>query len=610
MTTKNIICLLVFILSINSVIGQEREFNPPIPKKIPSQYIVHNDTVIDNYYWMRDKHAPEVINHLYAENAYADNTMKQSSFLQKVLYEEFKSRHKETFTSRSVKRKNYIYYNKTEKGKEYAINCRKKDTTNAPEVIILDMNQIAKDMPYATVSGYNISPDQQWLYYGIDSKGNNVMTYYLKHIDNDSVYIKEKLENVLGLVWAEDNKTVYYTKPEDKTLRSYRVYRHVMGRDVSEDELVFEESDKTFAIDPVKSSSKKYIFINISKTKSDEVWYLPSDGSALKPTLFLKREPTVKYSLDHLSGNEFVINTNLNALNKRLCKTNINQPAVGFWKDIIPHNDKVLLGSVDFTKDFMLVTEKENAQNRIRLVNLKTNTSDTLKTGLDIYEISYSFPDYDYYTSDAIEYQFSNFAHPSKTIAYNLYSKEKKTLQEDTILGGYKPENYETKRIYATARDGAKVPITLVYKKGLVLNGKNPCLINSYGSYGSPHACNFGTGIISYLDRGFVFAVAHIRGSSDLGMHWYEDGKLLHKKNTFYDFIDCADYLVAQQYTNPSKLAINGGSAGGLLMGAVTNMRPDLFKCVVANVPFVDVINTMLDETIPLTTFEFLFALR
>ena len=605
MTTKKIICLLIFILNINSVIGQEREFNPPISKKIPSQYIVHNDTVIDNYYWMRDKNAPEVINHLYAENAYADNTMKQSSFLQKVLYEEFKSRRKETFTSRAVKRKEYIYYTKTEKGKEYAVNCRKKDTTNAVEVIILDMNQIAKDMPYAMVSGYNISPNQQWLYYGIDSKGNNVMTYYLKYIDNDSVYIKEKLENVLNLVWAEDNKTVYYTKPEDKTLRSYRIYRHVMGRNVNEDELVLEELDKTFAIDPVKSSSKKYIFINISKTKSDEVWYIPSDGSAIKPTLFLKREPTVKYTLDHLSGDEFVVNTNLNALNHRLCKTNINQPTTTFWKDLIPHNENVLLESVNFTKDFMLVTEKQNAQNRVRLVNLKTNTSDTLKTGLDIYEISYSFPDYDYYTSNAIEYQFSNLVHPSKTIAYNLYTKEKKILQEDTILGGYKPENYETKRIYATARDGVKVPITLLYKKGLVLNGNNPCLINSSGSYGSPHAAYFSTGVISYIDRGFVYAISHIRGSSDLGMHWYEDGKLLHKKNTFNDFIDCAEYLVSQQYTNPSKLAINGGSAGGLLMGAVTNMRPDLFKCVVANVPFVDVINTMLDETIPLTTFEF-----
>ncbi len=605
MTTKKIICLLVSILSINSVIGQEREFNPPISKKIPSQYIVHNDTVIDNYYWMRDKNSPEVINHLYAENAYADNTMKQSSFLQKVLYEEFKSRRKETNVSRPVKRHGYWYYNKTEKGKEYAVNYRKKDTTGATEVIILDMNQIAKDMPYATVSGYNISPNQQWLYYGIDSKGNNVMTYYLKNIDNDSVYIKEKLENVLGLVWAEDNKTVYYTKPEDQTLRSYRVYRHSIGRTIAEDELVMEELDKTFRISVIKSSSKKYFFFNITKTKTDEVWYMPSDGSATKPLLLFKREQGVKYTLDHLEGDEFTVTTNLNAINLRLCKTKINQPTPNFWKDMIAHRSQVLLEGVDFTKDFMIVTEKENAQKRIRIVNLKTNESTILNTGLDLYEINAGFEDYDYYKTDAINYSFSNMANSSKSLQYNLYTKDKKIIQEDTILGNFNATNYETKRIYTTARDGAQVPITLVYKKGLVLNGKNPCLLYSYGSYGSPNSAGFSALNISYLDRGFVYALAHIRGSNDLGMNWYEDGKMLHKKNTFYDFIDCAEYLISQQYTNPSKLAINGGSAGGLLMGAVTNMRPDLFKSVVANVPFVDVINTMLDESIPLTTFEF-----
>lgn len=606
MTTKKIICLFVFILSINLAIGQEREFNAPIPKKIPSQYIIHNDTVIDNYYWMRDKNSPEVINHLYAENAYADNIMKQSSFLQKVLYEEFKSRRKETSVSRPIKRHGYWYYDKSEKGKEYTVNCRKKDTANASEIIILDMNQIAKDMPYATVSGYNLSPDQKWLYYGIDSKGNNLMTYYLKHIDSDSVYVREKLDSLLELHWAEDNKTVYYTKPENKTLRPYRVYRHVIGRDMKEDELVFEELDKTFRVDFSTSLSKKYLFINVTKTKSDEVWYMLNDGSALKPTLFLKREHGLKYNLNHVEGDEFIIKTNLNAINNRLCKTKINESASKFWKDIIPHNDKVLLeDDAVFTKDFMIVKEKENAQKRIRIVNLKTNTSDTLKTGLAIYEISYNFPDYDYYTSNTIEFQFSNLAHPSKTIAYNLYTKEKKTLQEDTILGGYNADNYETKRIYATAHDGAKVPITLVYKKGLTLNGKNPCLLYAYGSYGSSHSTEFSISNINYLDRGFVCAVAHIRGSNDLGMNWYEDGKLSHKKNTFYDFIDCAEYLISQHYTNSSKLSINGVSAGGLLMGAVTNMRPDLFKCVVANVPFVDVMNTMLDETIPLTTFEF-----
>ena len=602
---KSIICFLFAVILFVRVNAQEREFNPPTSKKIPSQLVVHSDTIIDNYYWMRDKNAPEVINHLYAENAYADNIMKQSTFLQKVLYEEFKSHRKETFTSLPSKRKGYLYYTKNEKGKEYPIYCRKKDTANARETVILDVNLLAKDQPYINVSGFDISPNQQWLYFGIDSKGNNILTYYLKHIDHDSTYQTEKLETILGLNWAEDNKTVYYTKPEDKTLRSYRVYRHIIGRPISEDELVFEELDKTYAINITKSSSKKYFFISSSKTKSDEVWYMPADGSALKPTLFLKREPTIKYNLDHIEGEDILITTNFKAINIRLATTKITLPAVANWKDIIPHNEHVLLESVDFTKDFMIVKEKENAQNRIKIVNLKTKETTILNPDLDIYEINFGFEDYDYDATNAINYSYSNMVHPSKTVSYNLYTKDKKIEQEDTILGNYKPENYETKRIFATARDGAKVPITLVYKKGLVLNGKNPCFLYSYGSYGAPNYSGFNSSAISYIDRGFVYAIAHIRGSNDLGNQWYEDGKLFHKKNTFTDFIDCAEYLIAQNYTNPTKLAINGVSAGGLLMGAVTNMRPDLFKCVVANVPFVDVINTMLDESIPLTTFEF-----
>ena len=597
--------LLCSILYFGPSRAQEAEFTAPVTKKIPNRLIIHGDTLTDQYFWLRDKYAPEVINHLYAENAYADHVMKQSSFLQKVLYEEFKSRRKESFTSRPSKHKGFLYYNRYEKGKDYPVLCRKKDTADAKETVILNINKLAEEQPYINVSGYNISPDQQLLYYGIDSKGNHVLTYYLKHIAKDSVYAGEKLENVMALIWAEDNKTVYYTKPEDKTLRQYRVYRHVIGRPVTEDELVFEEPDKTFQIDMGRSSSRRYIFFTSGKTKCREGWYLPADGSATKPTLFLKREPDVIYTLNHLEGDEFTITTNLNAINYRLAKTKISQPAPANWKDIIPHNPKVLLEDVTFTKDFMIVEEKENAQSRVKITNLKTNETEVLDPGLDLYEISYGFVDYDYYKAAEIEFSYSNMVNPTKTVYYNLLSKEKRVIEEDTILGSFRSANYETKRIYAPARDGVSVPITLVYKKGLSLNGTNPCLLYSYGSYGAPNSAGFSANTLSYIDRGFVYALAHIRGSNDLGNQWYEDGKLLHKKNTFTDFIDCAEYLVAQGYTNSRRLAINGGSAGGLLMGAVTNMRPDLFKCVVANVPFVDVINTMLDESIPLTTFEF-----
>lgn len=605
MNVKTTLFFLFSFFGISVLRAQEREFTAPVTKKIPNQLIVHGDTLIDNYYWLRDKYAPEVINHLYAENAYADNVMKQSSFLQKVLYEEFKSRRKESFTSRPSKRKGFLYYSRYEKGKDYPILCRKKDTAGAMETVVLNINKLAEEQPYINVSGYNISPNQQLLYYGIDSKGNHVLTYYLKHIDKDSVYVSEKLENVMDMIWAEDNNTIYYTKPEDKTLRQYRVYRHVIGRPVSADELVFEENDKTFQIDMHRSSSRQYIFFTSGKTKCREGWYLPSDGSAVKPALFLKREPGVIYTLNHLEGDEFIITTNLNAINYRLAKTKISQSAPASWKDIIPHNPKVLLENVSFTKDFMIVEEKENAQSRIKITHLKTNEVEVLNPGLELYEISSGFVDYDYNTSTEIEFSYSNMVNPSKTFYYNLATKEKKIIEEDTILGNFKPEQYETKRIYAPARDGASVPITLVYKKGLSLNGNNPCLLYSYGSYGTPNSTGFSEHVLSYIDRGFVYAVAHIRGSNDLGNQWYEDGKLFHKKNTFTDFIDCAEYLLAQGYTNKNRLAINGGSAGGLLMGAVTNIRPDLFKCVVANVPFVDVINTMLDESLPLTTFEF-----
>ncbi|MFL5753146.1 MAG: DUF5686 family protein [Bacteroidia bacterium] len=582
-----------------------QEFTPPTAKKIPNRLMIHEDTLIDNYFWMRDKFAPEVINHLYAENAYADNVMKESAFLQKVLYEEFKSRRKESFTTRPRKSKGYLYYNRYEKGKDYSISCRKKDSIGAPEQIILDINKLAEEMPYISVSGFNISPNQELLYYGIDTKGNRVKNYYLKNITRDSTLKSEEIKEVMSLLWAEDNKTVYYTKPENKTLRQYRVYRHVLGTPTSEDILVFEEPDRTMEINLSKSASKEFIFLGISKTKSSEFWYMRSDGSSLAPTLFLKRDPNRLYSIEHIEGDEFIIETNDNAINGKLVKTKITQPDPKNWQPVLPYNEKVLLVSYRFTKDFLILEEKENAQEYIRIIDRKTNQSKILDPGIPFYSIGYSFEDYDYNTAKSIEYSFENMISPSQTYQYDLYSGEKKIIETDTILGSYNPADYETVRIYAPAKDGALIPVTLCYKKGMKLNGNNPTYLTSYGSYGAPNTVNFSSWWISLLDRGFVVALAHIRGSNDLGNQWYENGKLFNKKNTFTDFIASAEYLVDQKYTNPNKLAIQGASAGGLLMGAVTNMRPDLFKCVLAGVPFVDVINTMLDETLPLTTFEF-----
>ncbi len=602
---KKLFFTLLCCALFGSVNSYAQEFKPPLAKKIPNQLIIHDDTVTDNYFWLRDKFAPEVINYLYAENAYADNMMKQSSFLQKVIYEELKSRKKETYTSLPTKSKGYIYFNVFEKGKDYPITFRKKDTINATTQMVLNPNKLAEGQANLQIAFTEFSPNQQWLYYGVDTKGNNITTIYLKHIDTDSLYKLETIENVIQLVWAEDNKTIYYTKPEDKTLRAYRVYRHIVGRSQAQDELVLEELDKTYQINIDKTISKRYITFTLFKTKSTEVHYILADGSGIKPTLFLKRDPNLIYEFQHINGDDVYITTNYNAINRKVIKTNIYKPLTSNWIDFIQHNKTILLEGVKYLKDYIIITEKENAQKRIKILNIKTNETEILNPGIDFYDISSSIEGYDYENSHVIRYGYSNLVTPYKTVDYDLVTKQKTIIKEDTILGDFKSSNYETIRIYATARDGAKVPITLVYKKGIQLNGKNPCLLYGYGSYGTPHITGFSASTLSYLDRGFVFATAHIRGSNDLGNQWYEDGKLLHKKNTFYDFIDCAEYLISQNYTNSNKLAIQGGSAGGLLMGAVTNMRPDLFKCVVAGVPFVDVVNTMLDETIPLTTYEF-----
>jgi len=596
---------IVFIFLLISIKGIAQEFTPPVAKKIPNQLIIHGDTLIDNYFWLRDKNSSEVINHLYAENAYADNIMKESLFLQKVLFEEFKNRRKEAFVTRPNKSKGYLYYTKYEKGKDYPIILRRRDTAEAKEVVVLNVNKLAEEQPYVSLSGYKISPDQSLLYYGIDNNGGRVQTYFLKDIEKDTTYAPEKIEKVMNLIWAMDNKTVYYTKPEDKTIRQYRVYKHVIGTPVASDSLIFEELDKTMEINISRSTSDKYIFINVAKTKSSETWYLPADGKAAKPILFLKRSPDWIYNIDHLEGNEFLVYSNYKAINGRLDFTPITQNDPNKWKPYIAARENVFIESYQFLKDYLILNEKENAQNRIRIINRKTKEERFFETEIQFTGIGYSVPNFDYNTSQELEISYSNFVTPSKTFSYDLISSEKKLLVQDTILGVFNPNDYETSRIYATSRDGKQIPITIAHKKGIKLDGNNPCLLYAYGSYGAPTVPGFGANILSYMDRGFVYALAHIRGSNDLGMQWYEDGKMQRKKNTFYDFIDCAEHLIKQGYTSSKKLAANGGSAGGLLMGAVNNMRPDLFKCIVADVPFVDVINTMLDETLPLTTFEF-----
>ncbi|MFN7313430.1 MAG: DUF5686 family protein [Bacteroidota bacterium] len=597
---------LLLVLSLfNCLITFAQNDKPPVADKIPHKTIIHQDTLHDNFFWMRDKYSAEVVNYLYASNAYSDMMMKPSALLQKVIYDEMRGRIIESRDSRPNKVKNYYYYTRTIKDKDYPAIYRKKDSLTATEQLVLDLNKLSEQFMYFSLMTSAISPDQQLYAYGIDNKGNNIGKLYIKHIDTDSLLSIDTIPAITSFIWGESSNFFYYTIPEAKTNRSYRVYRHVLGTHYSNDELILEELDATYQIGLGKTSSREYITFSISKTESNETYYIKSNVTQGRPTLYLKRQPKTIYSIDHYEGNEFYITTNHQAINYKLVKTPISNNNPLKWETVIPARKNILLENIELVKNFMIYEEKENAQERIIIRNRTTGNTDTIKSPFPIYSTGFSFDEYDYNTSNTINYSITNDIEPNTLYSYDLNTGKSTFIERDSLNEPYQSNQYETVRIYAPSHDGMLVPITLAYKKGIVLNGNNPVLLTGYGSYGSPNQPGFSSSEISFLNRGIILATAHTRGSNDLGMTWYEDGKLLKKKNTFYDFIACAEYLIKQKYTRPEKLAIQGGSAGGLLMGAVVNMRPDLFKCVVANVPFVDVMNTMLDETIPLTTFEF-----
>lgn len=601
---KCILLLLIgYMLNCNTLYAQT--ISAPSAEKIEHVTIIHRDTLIDNYFWMRDKYSAEVVNYLYANNAYSDVLMKPTNLLQKVIYDEMRERIVESRDSKPRKEKNYYYYTRTIKDKDYPIIFRKKDSITSGEQLVIDMNKIAEEYMYFSLMASDVSPNQELYAYGIDSKGNNIGKLFIKHIDSDSLLLIDTIPAITGMIWGKTSDFIYYTVPEAKTNRSYRIYRHILGTHYSTDELVLEELDPTFQIGMSTSASEAYLFFSITKTESDEIYYISSSDKTNKPTLYLKRQPKLLYSLEHYSGNEFYISTNYQAINFSFVKSAINNNNPKAWQAIIPGRKDILLEDVTLLKNAMIYKEREQAQQRIIIKNLLLNKYDTIKAPLKIYSCSYNIPEYDYELSNVITYSITNDIEPAATYEYDLTSKQTKFIERDSLNVPYESSNYETKRIFAKANDGNLIPITLAYKKGIQLNGNNPLLLVSYGSYGSPSLPGFSSTEISFLDRGIILATAHIRGGNDLGIQWYEDGKLLKKKNTFTDFITCAEFLIQQKYTRAEKLAIQGGSAGGLLMGAVVNMRPDLFKCVVANVPFVDVINTMLDESIPLTTFEF-----
>lgn len=574
----------------------------PVCPKIPKELSIHGDTRIDNYYWLNDREDSNVIAYLNAENAYREACMAPTKSLQESLYKEIIGRIKQTDESVPYKDNGYFYYVRYEEGKEHPIHCRKKDNLNNPEEILLDENELAKGHEYYQIGGYEVSPNNELIAYGADTVSRRQYTLFIKNLKTGELY-KETIPNTpVSIAWASDNQSFYYTVNDTETLRSNKIYHHILGEDVSKDQLVFEEKDETFNTNVYTSKSRKYIFISSYSTVSSEYRFIEADkpGSTFK--VFQPRERDHEYSVQHFEDKFYVV-TNWQAKNFRLMETSLDKTEKSNWKEVIAHRPDVLLEGIEVFKNFMVVNERKNGLAQLRIIDQHNKAEHYLNFGEEAYFCYPSVnPDFN---TDVFRFGYTSMTTPNSTFDYNMKDRSKTLLKQQEVVGGYEASDYETKRLYATAADGTKVPISLVFKKGTAIDGTAPCLLYGYGSYGYSMDPTFSSVRLSLLNRGFVFAIAHIRGGQEMGREWYENGKLLHKVNTFSDFISCGEYLVQQKYANKEQLFAMGGSAGGLLMGAVTNMRPDLWKGIVAQVPFVDVVTTMLDESIPLTTGEY-----
>lgn len=569
---------------------------------------VHGDTVIDPYYWMYDyfgkgPDSSKCVEYLKAENAYLDTMMAGTKTMQENLFKEMKTRIKEKDETVPVFNNGYYYYSRTEDGKQYYKYCRKKASLEAKEEVLLDVDKMAEGHAYYSVSGFEVSEDNKLLAFAVDEVSRRQYTIYIKNIETGEIY-KDAVKNTEGdPCWASDNKTLFYTSKNSVTLLSEKIKRHVLGTDALTDVMVYEEKDKSNYISVGKSKNNKHIFIYSQATMSAEIRRIDAAKPTDAFTVFAARMKDVLYDIIPLE-NKFLIRTNKDgAKNFKLMECALDKTESSNWKEVIPNRNDVLLQGVEAFKDFLVFSERKNGLTQIKVQNLKDGKEHLLDFGEPTYAAFIGAnPEYN---STVLRYNYTSLTTPSSVYDYDLNTKNKKLLKQQEVVGGYDAKNYATERLYATAKDGTKVPISIVYKKGFAKDGKAPLLLYAYGSYGSSMDASFSSSRLSLLNRGFAYAIAHIRGGQEMGRQWYEDGKLLKKKNTFTDFIDCGEYLVKEKYTSKDHLYAQGGSAGGLLMGAVANMSPDLWKGVIAQVPFVDVVNTMLDESIPLTTNEF-----
>lgn len=593
----------------------QNKLTEPKAEKIDHEITTHGDTRVDPYFWMRlsdeqkeavqpDEQTQKVVDYLNAENEYLNESMKHTEKLQSKLYEEIVGRIEQKDESVPVMKNGYVYYQKFDEGDNYPKYLRKKAEEGLQkEEVMLDGPKMAKGYAYFNIAGRSVSPNNKYLVYGVDTVSRRQYTLSVKNLETGET-LGDVIGNTTGgAVWANDNKTFFYTRKDPVTLRSYRVYKHVLGTNPDEDELVFEETEETFNCGVKKSKSDDYIMIGSFQTLSSEWRVLDANTPDGEWKIVQPRKRNLEYDIEHFEDHFYIV-TNLDAKNFRLMKTPVDKTDTTNWTEVIPHRENVLLEDIEIFKNFLVVEERNNGLTQIRVMPWDNSQEHYISFNDPTYTTNVGQnPEFD---TDVLRFGYTSLTTPSSVYDYDMKSKDRKLMKQQKVLdNNFSPENYQSERLFATASDGVQVPISIVYKKGIEKNGEQPLLLYGYGSYGASMDPYFSSVRLSLLDRGFIFAIAHIRGGQEMGRQWYEDGKLLKKKNTFTDFIACGEYLIKENYTSKSHLYAQGGSAGGLLMGAVINMKPELWNGVLAGVPFVDVVSTMLDETIPLTTGEF-----
>jgi oligopeptidase B len=596
---KNFVVLPILLLALTACSTEKDSTSGPSPEKRPVTLEIHGDSRVDEYFWLRERDNPEVIAYLDAENAHTEQVLAPFKGLQSILFDEIKARIKQDDESAPYRHGDFFYYVRYVEGSEYPIYARKLGSLDADEQVILDVNELAGDADYYQVRGLTVSPDHRIAAYGVDTAGRRFYDLHFLDIESGELLDDKVDDTTANFEWANDSKTILYTKQHPETLRSYQVYRHGLGD--AEDSLVYEETDETNYLSVSKSLSGAFIYLNSEQTLSTEVRYVPADSPKDAATLFLPREQDHIYYVTD-GADRFYVLSNAGAENFRLVEAPLDDTSRDAWKEVVPHSDDALLEDVEVFRDYLVVSLLDKGLTQMDVVDRRSGATRRIEFDEDVY-VAYADDNYEFGTQQ-FRYVYESLTTPESVYDLDLDSQNHTLVKEQPVVGDFDRSNYVTERLFTTARDGAQVPVSIVYRKGLEKNGENPLLQYAYGSYGSSTFPYFNADRLSLLDRGFVFAIAHIRGGSEMGRQWYYDGRQLNKMNTFTDFIDVSKHLIDKDYTRSEQLYAYGGSAGGLLMGAVLNMAPELYNGVFAAVPFVDVVTTMLDESIPLTTGE------